>query len=271
MVEGVIRLPCLWQCLTVLIVLAVNSPAAEEAPSDWKIVKGKHFLVYHREDDSFAQRTAAKAEDHYRTIAADLGFTKYGDFWTWDKRVKIYIYASQKEFVGNTGAPVWAGGKADYRRKEISTFKGSSKFLESVLPHELAHLVLRDFVGFTGRIPLWLDEGVAQWAEKGERERALRRVRRLAERGGLKPLRELMTVSVRDIKDPVVVADFYAQSVGLVGFLKGRGAERFRKLCGQLRDGKSLDDALRFTYPSSWRNITELEKAWKKSLARKQR
>ena len=251
--------------VTFLALCGVWCAEGKEPPA-WKVVKGKHFIVHHRDDRAFADKAAARAEEHYRTIAADLGFTKYGDFWTWDKRVKIFIYPTQAEFMRAVGAPKWAAGKATYSRKEIATFEGSGRFLESVLPHELAHLVLRDFIGFTGKIPLWLDEGVAQWAEKGERTRALERVRRLAARNRLTSLKTLMVTDVRQLKDPVAVADFYAQSVSLVGFLKKQGTKSFRVLCGHLRDGKKLGDALRFTYPAKFRNIQELEVAWKKAL-----
>ena len=53
----------------------------------------------------------------------------------------------------------------------------------------------------------------------------------------------------------------------MVGFMiEEHGSERFRVFCGHLRDGKTMDDALRFTYPSRMRNLLELEAAWKKHL-----
>jgi hypothetical protein len=65
--------------------------------------------------------------------------------------------------------------------------------------------------------------------------------------------------------------EFYAQSVSLVGFLiEQHGSERFRIFCGQLRDRKDLEDALRFAYPESLRNIVDLERAWKKYMLEQQ-
>ena len=53
------------------------------------------------------------------------------------------------------------------------------------------------------------------------------------------------------------------EACSLVGFLIDEyGAENFHKLCRQIRDGKSFDDALRTTYPTKIRNIGELNKAW---------
>jgi hypothetical protein len=65
-----------------------------------------------------------------------------------------------------------------------------------------------------------------------------------------------------------LVNTYYLQSVSLVGFLIERyGSEDFANFCRQLREGKSLDEALRFTYPTHIRDINELETKWREYLA----
>ena len=132
---------------------------------DWQELSGEHFIVYFLENKNFAQDTLDKAEVYYRNIAMELGYPRYSDFWTWDNRVKIYIYPDRKTYLQLTGEPAWSAGVASYDRKEIVSFAWSDNFLEFLLPHEITHLMFRDFVGFKGEVPLWLDEGVAQWAE----------------------------------------------------------------------------------------------------------
>ena len=62
-------------------------------------------------------------------------------------------------------------------------------------------------------------------------------------------------------------AIFYAESVSIVEFMiEEHGSTNFRKFCGELKNGKSVDDALRFTYPGSIGSIGALEKAWLKYL-----
>jgi hypothetical protein len=251
----------------VLILLSLVRAAASDDGRDWQSIKGKHFIVHYWEGRAFARRVLRKAEAVYEQVGAEMGFSKYDDFWLWDRRVDIYVFPNKATFARATGAPVWAAGKASYTARMISTYAGNEAFLETVLPHELAHLVFRDYVGFEGEIPLWLDEGVAQWFEASMRDRAEIVSRRLAKRGRLMGLDELMRLDVRRVTDAGIAAEFYAQSVSLVGFLVTEyGSARFRKLCGHLKDGKTMDEALRFTYPDSARSMAELEKAWRKHL-----
>jgi len=234
--------------------------------AQWRVVKGKHFIVHHQ-DGAFAASVLHKAEENYRRIAKDLGFVKYDDFWLWDKRVRIYIHGSRDEFTRATGAPKWAAGRAAYAERSISSYQDSWDFLNSVLPHELTHLIFRDFVGFEGEVPLWLDEGVAQWAERGQRKSRMQLAVKLLRRGRLLRLHDLTRMDIRSVEGGGRAVDFYAQAMSVVGYLMvEHGADRFRRFCGQLRDGKSLDAALRFTYQDSVRSIGDLEQAWLKFL-----
>jgi hypothetical protein len=149
----------------------------------------------------------------------------------------------------------------------VATFEGSESFADTVLPHELTHLIFREFLGFDREIPLWLSEGVAQLQEKGGKDAAVRRAKRLLADGKLLPVSDLTAINVEQLREKRDPKDFYAQAVSLTGFmLKQYGSEKFRTFCGQLRDGKTLGDALKFTYTDSVRTIEELERLWKKSL-----
>jgi hypothetical protein len=87
--------------------------------------------------------------------------------------------------------------------------------------------------------------------------------------GRLALVADLSRTRPTDLKDPARVTVFYLQSAGLVGFmLEHGGSEAFRKFCGGLRDGKPMDDALRFTYPETLRSLEALDTAWKLYLRR---
>ena len=235
--------------------------------ADWRMVKGNHFIVFHTEDDEFARRVCVQAEVHYEQIARDLDYTKRSDFWLWDNRIRIRIFATRDEFARAVGAPDWAAGRSSPRQKEISTFKADPGFLESVLVHELAHMILRDFFGADREVPLWLNEGVAQWEERVARGESAEAARLLLERGEAMPLAQLVQVDMAELRGMRHPEIFYLQSASLVGHLiRGYGPGRFRKLCAQIRDGKDLESALRFTYQDLARSIEELERAWRESL-----
>ncbi|MBI4358372.1 MAG: hypothetical protein HY584_03650 [Candidatus Omnitrophica bacterium] len=243
-------------------VLAVSSAAQE-----WKELKGDHFIIYYVGDDRFANEVLREAERYYRQISVDLGYERYSNFWQWEKRAKIYIYPTQEDFLKETGRQGWSHGFANFDTREILSYAWKDQFLESLLPHEITHLIFRDYVGFKGEIPLWLDEGVAQWEEPGKRAIVRGTMKSvLRSRKGFS-LKDLTEVDIRNANLEQSVQMFYIQAASLVDFLvEEHGADNFISFCRQLRDGKSLNEALRFTYPTKIRSLNELEEQWKRYI-----
>jgi hypothetical protein len=180
---------------------------------------------------------------------------------------------------------------ADYGKKEIVGYNLSQIFLDSILPQEMAHLIFRDFVGFKGEIPLWLDEGVAQWAEKNKRAYIKKLIKKAYDEDRLLSLEDIMKLDIRNIRaqDEVYVRSttsktgeprvlflsgdslvnlYYLESVSLVGFLiETFGSDSFSHFCRQLRDGKRINEALSSTYPNYIRSLEDLERRWRKYLS----
>ncbi len=253
-------------------------------------MSGEHFIVYHRGEDKFAKDVLDKAEVYYERIASDLGYPRYSEFWTWDRRVKIYIHPDHASYIKATGQPQWSKGMADYTNKQIVSFVWSQGFLDSLLPHEVAHLIFRDFVGFKGETPLWLDEGIAQWEEAAKRDALKFLARQFYEKDSLLSLQDMMTWDIKALTDPKrvyirptitkdgekgilflssksFVDTYYLQAASIVGFLmEKQGSSNFAEFCRQLRDGKSMDEALSFAYPTSTRSVSELEDQWRRYL-----
>ncbi|MBU2102267.1 MAG: hypothetical protein ABH865_06055 [Candidatus Omnitrophota bacterium] len=257
---------------------------------DWREHSTDHFIVFYTGSEKFAVNVAERAEFFYKKIATDLGYPRYSEFWTWDRRVKIYIHPTRDSFQKATGQPSWSEGMADYKNKQIVSYAWSKGFTESLLPHEIAHLIFRDFVGFRGEIPLWLDEGVAQWAEEAKRAELKALARKLYDNDAILSLVDMMRIDLKNLKEvdkvyirstrlktgepgilfisgDQLVSTYYLQAVSLVGFLIERyGSASFADFCRQLRDGKSLEEALRFAYPTHIRNLQDFELEWRKYL-----
>lgn len=245
------------------VIVAIFLICGHAVADDWQVVKGEHFLIYYMDDKAFARETLTYAERYYDKIAHDLGYSRYDKFWHWEDRVKIYIYPTHNDFLKATGMPEWVFGTAFYEEKAIVTHRWNEGFLHSLLPHELTHLIFRDFVGFKGEVPLWLDEGVAQWEEKDRKRWALDITRQLVKEKDYIPIAELMRIDTKDERNFELSRKFYAQAISLINYLiEEYGGTRFSLFCRQLRDGKSMDEALSFVYTSSIRNIDELEKKW---------
>jgi len=277
--------------VTLNLFCALNFDICHLYAQQWQELKSEHFIVYFTQDKKFAQEALDKSEVYYQRIASDLGYPRYSEFWLWDKRVKIYIYPDHASYLAATAQPQWSHGMADYKNKQIISFAWSKDFTESLLPHEMAHLIFRDFVGFKSQIPLWLDEGVAQWAEEAKRREMKFMVGQLLKKDSLLSLEDMMKLDIRKVteKDRVyirsthtkdnaqgglflsgdsIINTYYLQSVSLVDFLlKKYGSDRFTEFCRQLRDGKTIDEALKFAYPVYIRSIKELEGRWREYLS----
>jgi hypothetical protein len=235
----------------------------------WLSMKDSHFIVYFQEerDTPIARKILREAEKYYQRIGTTIGFTRYGDFWTWDNRARIFLFASKETFLTETGQPEWSTG---YVNKDavaiigrmIVTYRQEENFFDGLLPHEIGHLILHEFIK-DARIPSWFDEGIAQLYEAGKPEQAFRAMKPLVSRGQFIHFRDLMRWDVQQQQDPFNVTLFYAQSVTIVDFLiKRYGSDAFGRLCRNMRDGKSLEEALDKVYPNTVPTLSDLEQKW---------
>lgn len=235
----------------------------------WQELKGEHFKVYYTKDRVFAKEVLEKSEYYYDKIASDLGYVRYSSFWSWENRAKIYIYSEKDDYltyIKKYDHPTWAVGIANYDDKEIISYVDSAGFLDSVLPHEITHLIFRDYVGGKN-IPIWIDEGVAQWQEKGRAQFAKKKMRKLLESYTPIPIERLTTLNIGKVTNEAIVELYYVQAISLIDFLvRSYGGDNFIFFCKYLRDGKDVGEALKFTYPVSIRSVDVLHNKWLKYI-----
>ena len=240
------------------------------AALSWTELKGDHFLIYYSsaEDLNISQQVLREAESDYRNIAEQIGYARYQDFWTWENRVKIYLYPDEETFSKETQQPSWSRGfsfrDAHVRATRIIvTFKQEGDFIDGVLPHEITHLILRDFMG-QQPLPLWFNEGMAQLQERTKAESAQRIMRKLVKMQKQLPMAELLAKEnvVRE-DSPINVAIFYAESISILDFLiKKYGSGDFATMCKELRDGKNFGQALKSTYSDTFDSVSVFEQKW---------
>ena len=258
------------KCIFIFCLLSVVSSTAAQ---QWQELKSEHFIVYFMQEKSFAKNTLNRAENYYKKIAGELGYARHSGFWQWDKRVKIYIYPDRdayRSYLEAHGFAVWSVGMADYKNKEIRSLSWSGEFLDSILPHEITHLIFRDHIG-QRNIPIWIDEGVAQWQEKGKRQIVKIKMKQLLKIHDPIPIERLMTINIGQCKNEAIVELFYVESVSLIDFLITQyRADNFVFFFRQLSDGKDINEALMFDYPLSIRKVEQLETKWLEYLGREQ-
>jgi hypothetical protein len=229
-----------------------------------------HFIVYYEKGvaGDFVKMVVEHAERYYNDLTDKLGFRLY-DYWTWDKRAKVYIYAQKETYVAGTGQPEWSGGVAAYDRKTIWTYPRGAGFFDSLLPHEIGHIIFREVVG-KREIPLWLEEGVACYLEPARRYGAEDILVEAIQADTFMNFDALAKVGGDTLRQQAVdVSLFYASAVSLVNFLiDNYGIERFNRFCEKLRDRKSVDDALAYAY-FDVRSQSDLGEQWETFLRKK--
>lgn len=245
---------------------ALSFGAASARGGSWQINKSTHFIVHYEDlKDDFVIRVIDKAEDYYNKIADDLGFRRF-DFWLWDNRAKIYIYDNIGDYQAATLQPAWSAGCANMAKKEIYTYRNAPEFLDTVLPHEMGHVIFREFVGVTNTaVPRWLDEGVASYQMKTRGIAAKMIVRQAMKENKFMNLEQLSRFNPVLTSDTESVNIFYIESLTVIEYLISRfGRDSFVSFCQKLRDDKDLARALRYAY--SFDSIQDLDRAWQKYL-----
>lgn len=249
--------------LLMIILLSFSTLQAREN-AEWNVEKSTHFIIYYKHaQKAFVDELIVQAENYYNKIADDLGFRRF-NFWLWENRAKIYIYDDREDFHASTGFVTWSAGLAITKLKTIHTYPYAKGFFETILPHELGHIVFREFVGFDNLlVPIWLDEGIACFLEKDRAALAGKIIKPAIADDTFIPIQDLTALKPQSMQDNQKINLFYAESVSIVHYLiKEFGKDNFIIFCQRIRDGKNLVEAVRSIY--SFNNLDELNANWKK-------
>jgi len=240
------------------------SVSAEVSSTLWNTEKTQHFIIYFQKADTgFIRDLAYTAEKDYSDIVDGLGFRRM-DFWSWDNRAKIYIYSDAGEYQRETSREDWSRAVVFVHTRTIKSFMGQPGFFDSILPHEMTHIIFREFVGTKIALPLWIDEGVASSQEKSQLQGRLQFARNLIERDKYIDFDKFFQIyRIVDVQPKV----FYSQSASIIVFLLDRyGKERFVEFSRKLRDGTPWDKALLSVY--RFKDFRQMEDAWKDFILR---
>jgi tetratricopeptide (TPR) repeat protein len=138
----------------------------QDAESDFGAVTSPHFTLSFDEGEDYAaaQLIQSHLEDAYLTVGHKLGVYP-------SHRTPVVLYAA-RDFQRVTHSPGWAGALYDGRIKvPVRGLRADMPEIARTIRHEYAHALIMSIAG--GRCPVWLNEGVAMWAEEevdGERE-----------------------------------------------------------------------------------------------------
>jgi hypothetical protein len=262
--------------LTALLFLGMTAFARADIdagfdPPGWLKFQGDHFVVLYAPggDEDMAHGVLDHAENYYNDIADDIGYSRYHNFWTWNDRVKIILFPDQESYVRQTRQPPWSRGFATiyselFKSRIIVSYKGQPNFIEVILPHEITHLILHDFIGFDRPVPRFFDEGIAQLEQKDDSLSHMDIMAKLITGGRIIPLKDLLVYDLFAHKnDAGSVSIFYVESLYIVDFLiKTYGKDAFKEICRHLRDGENFEEALKEAYYPTIDSMQTLQEKW---------
>src|SRR5688572_29236993 len=130
---------------------------------DWQIYQTDHFDIYFYPDlEPHLERIAGYAESAYATISADLKYDLA-------ERVPLLLFKTQSEFqeqniAGELPEGVLAFAEPERNRMVLPIDEPHDQ-LYRLITHELTHVFEFEIVprGLAGGIPLWMDEGLANY------------------------------------------------------------------------------------------------------------
>jgi len=228
----------------------------------WEHSESDHF-IFHTETGFLITQLVVVAEWSYANIKKDLDVTQD----SFERKCHLYIFLNEqawRKFAGDGKMDALTGGWCTGRELFFWS-RPHFKFQGQALPHELTHLVLHRFVG--GDIPLWLNEGLAEFegirvyrAYLKMRQYDVKNIPDNLNRNRHIPLKDLTSaIDYPKSKDDVVA--FYTESQRLVSFLyyQHGGMTPLMKLAKLQSEGARFDSAWRDVYGSSYSDMQEFE------------
>jgi hypothetical protein len=182
-----------------------------------------------------------------------------------EEPIDIYVYASTEDLKeAILYEPSWTGGQA-FPEENIVILGISPYDLEwgrDAIVHELTHVLVGHLTfSCLGDVPTWLNEGLAVYSE-GELDTASQRQLEDAIRDNTLLTVRSLSSGFSEVPDKAYLS--YSQSYSVTKFLvETYGQEKMTSLLISLRDGVTIDEALKETYGF---NVDGLEGAWRESV-----
>ncbi len=237
------------------------------AGGNWHYRQTEHFIVYY-EDIVQSKIVADRAEYYYEKITYDLNYERQ---IYWPDKCEVFIVSSREKWqqhmqkflerFDHIGGFVPRTGE-----KEIYLCALSLPYLSVSFPHELTHLIFREFAQ-DEYIPLWLNEGLAIY-ESGLIGYADAMLRDKVKDVTHIPVKKL--VEMKDYPQSKEETElFYAQSEKAVEFLiTQHGRKQFSRFCQLLISGRTFAESLDLVYGGKYYNQDEFRRAWIKYVLR---
>lgn len=209
----------------------------------------------------FAQTVLQQALEQRSRIMQSLGVSRMQlDATAFD--ITIKIYRQEEDYFRDGGSLSWSHGSALLKQRLIQTFPQAHGFFDSTLPHEMTHIIFRQYVGLDVAVPLWFEEGLAMYHELAKRFGADDVVRDSMKKGEFITLTDLTHMRLYNDTSKAVVMQFYQESASVFNFLMSEfGDQKLQVLLRYLRDKNDFELALSKTYMKI-KSLDDIQKWW---------
>jgi hypothetical protein len=235
-------------------------------PEQWKHGETEHF-IYHFVDSFVATPISVEAEFHYRVVVKELQReSPAGD-------VKSHLYIFQKpadwqQFQSSGGLEPWTGGIQSQGSLFIVR-DPAYKLTSNALGHEIAHLILHRY--YPDGVPLWLNEGFAQYVSKGAQASYYRArnytAKARSQKIPLEKLFPLATLATMSYPASDQVETFYDESEKLVRFLVATDKASFLGFLDAMGRHQPFESAVFGSFSTKFLNISALEERFREYAA----
>jgi tetratricopeptide (TPR) repeat protein len=217
-----------------------------------------HFILSYAEnrEADIGGEILDSLEEAYTWAGAKLGHYP-------ERQTPVILY-TQRQFSGLTGSPEWATGLYDGKiRLSIGGLTDVGSKVKALLAHEFMHLMVREMAG--NRVPVWLNEGLAEIAAHEQDDPALVHLDAALADEKLFALADLEG-NFRAI-DPKRIGLAYEQSYSFVRYLVERfGWYQMAELLPLFKNGSSVQDLVRTVYGDYGADLVSLERDWQRQL-----
>jgi len=180
----------------------------------------------------------------------------------------VYVYATQEDLSGALylSGEDWVGGHANPRLGvalvAVTPGPGQSIEMETLIPHELAHIVLYERTGEGyDNLPAWLREGLASLAELYPDPDYVGALRQASQDNTLIAIDELCDRFPRDASNAYLA---YAESQSFVRFLRdSSGISGLLSLISAYSDGLTCEQG---AVRALGRSLSALDARWRESV-----
>lgn len=226
---------------------------------DWRTVTGDSInLHYYDETPSFGRELHDSAVKSLNDLSAQTGLST-------NRPIDLYIYANVQDMRDAIlYEPGWTGGLAyaDHNIVIIGISPDELEWGKRTQAHELTHVLVGQLTfSCLSDIPTWLQEGLAVYGEGGPEKASQEQLDQAITDNKLISVRSL---SGNFSEDPGKADLSYSQSYSLVNFLiEQYGQAKMTSLLKSLRDGNTVDEALKSTYGF---DVDGFEDAWRAAI-----